>query len=66
MKLHLKVDDKFMNGLQKTLQETNVCKIVDDAFILLYWIASERKNNRIILSVDKKGNIVKQLTPINY
>ena len=61
MKLNVKINDEFMIGLQITLQETNVCKIVDDAFTLLYWIASERKKNRIILSLDKKGNIIKQL-----
>ena len=61
MELRLKVDNSFVNKLNKKLGKTTATALTQDALTLLNWAVEEISKNRVILSSDENGNDIKRL-----
>jgi hypothetical protein len=61
MEIRLKIDDVFMEKLKENLNDDKTKQITEDALTLLNWAAAEIKQGRVILSVNKDGDEVKEL-----
>lgn len=60
-KVHLTIDENFINGLKKDTGVDKATQLTSDALTLLKWAIGEVKKGRVLITTDANGYDAKKI-----